>query len=237
MKYKKAHVILSGILFLLTAVLAVGCGKSKAPAPEKETQEKDWNTLEEELRPCIVRISCGGYQGSGVVWEMTEKEVTVISAGHLLKNDKTCRVECYAGILYDGMVTEVSDEYDIGFAVIPAEEPAKDGVNLTAAIPSGRNAEELIRGEELVVYGSKDYAGGDFVKGYLTEAEMELDLPVYGKWQKFLIGGLRQEEAGSVDSGMSGGGVFDKQGTLLGILAGGDGEENFLAVPVWDFIK
>ena len=38
-----------------------------------------------------------------------------------------------------------------------------------------------------------------------------------------------------IDAGMSGSGVFDRQGRLLGILAGGDGREGFAAVPVWKF--
>ncbi len=40
-------------------------------------------------------------------------------------------------------------------------------------------------------------------------------------------------ERSAVDAGMSGSGVFDRKGELLGILAGGDGERGFAAVPVW----
>lgn len=53
-----------------------------------------------------------------------------------------------------------------------------------------------------------------------------------------MLGGIVREdgkaaEQGAVDAGMSGSGVFDKSGKLLGILAGGDGESGFSAVPVW----
>lgn len=246
-----------------------------------EEAELDWPTLEEALRPSVLRITCGGYAGSGVVWEITEDEVRVVSSGHLLKCGETCEVECYAGIYYEAKVEQVLEDCDIGFAVFPVKALQEDEVELTAAKPCVRNAEELIRGEELAVFGSMDYAAGNFVKGYLVEAEQEMQLEGYESAERLMLGGILQEEngagedisgernrtdierqdggenggadrhdtadsseeggeipeRGAVDAGMSGSGVFDRQGHLLGILAGGDGREGFAAVPVWKFAE
>ena len=124
------------------------------------------------------------------------------------------------------------------------------------------------------------------MKGYLIEAEKEMQLEGYESAKGLLLGGILQEgdggragisdvdrpggeedtvnmngpggeradaanrngsgeadgiagkgthERGMIDAGMSGSGVFDRQGRLLGILAGGDGREGFAAVPVWKF--
>lgn len=292
-KNRIAHVIICFLTAVVTVVIAAGiltgCGRNpdekegtsgEASAIEALPREAelDWTTLEEILRPSILRITCGGYAGSGVVWEVTEDEVRVVSSGHLLKYGETCEVECYAGIYYEAEVERVLEDCDIGFAVFPVKALQEDEVELTAVKPCGRNAEGLVRGEDLAVYGSMDYAAGNFVEGYLIEAEYEMQMEEYEGEEDLLLGGILQKEngagedisdgrdrtdiegldsekggagrldtadsneerieipkKGAVDAGMSGSGVFDRQGYLLGILAGGDGKEGFAAVPVWKF--
>ncbi len=212
----------------------------------------------------------------------------MISSGHLLKNAETCDILCYAGVYYEAKVDRVLENCDIGFAVFPTQALQEDGVELTAAVPSMRKPEKLVQGEELVVYGSMDVVAGDFVKGYLIEAETEMELQGNDGPQLLMLGGIVREgaegsgydgveretvgrekgganpesrgeedhgnaeepgsdetqgspeqekdslsERSAVDAGMSGSGVFDRKGELLGILAGGDGERGFAAVPVW----
>lgn len=223
-------------------------GNEMAGDEKSAGAEKDDLTLREELRPAVLQIFCGDYRGSGVVWEITDREVTVVSSGHLLKNGDTCEVLCSAGIYYEAKVERILEDCDVGFAVFPADAPEQDGVELTAVTPSERMAAELVRGEELVVYGSMDLVAGDFVKGYLIEAESGLQIEGYDSAQPLLLGGIVRDagqgeadsgsnDRGAVDSGMSGSGVFDRQGKLLGILAGGDGESGFAAVPVWKIVE
>lgn len=267
MKRKAAHIILL-FLLLVSAVLCGGCGRGKGTE-----SGKDHVALQEELRPAVLQIFCGDYRGSGAVWEITDKEVTVISSAHLLENGDTCEVLCYAGVYYEAKVDRILEDCDIGFAVFPADVLKDDGVELTAVIPSERTAAELVRGEELVIYGSMSSVAGDFVKGYLIEAESEMQIDGYSDAQTLLIGGIILEtgqkdagtaetdradsdtaqgsgegddaadtgsagsDKGAVDAGMSGSGVFDENGKLLGILAGGDGESSFAAVPVWRIIR
>lgn len=202
---------------------------------------QDYFTLQEELRPAIVQIFCGDYRASGVVWEITDEEVTVMSSAHLLKNAETCEVLCYAGVYYEAKVDRILENCDVGFAMFPAKALKEDSVEIVSVTPCGRSKEELVQGEELMVYGSMDDVAGNFVKGYLLEAEREMQFEGYDSPQHLLLGGIvresGEEDAGTkeglVDAGMSGSGVFDRQGKLLGILAGGDGEKGFAAVPVW----
>ena len=232
-------------LFLPVCVLTAGCtGCGGGASGEEERSgiealvpaEKDWSVLEEELRPCVLQVFCGDYRGSGLVWEITEEEVTVISSGHLLKNGETCEVLCHAGIYYEARVERILDNCDVGFAVIPMEMLSGDGIELAEVSPCGRSREELTQGEELAVYGSMDRAAGNFVKGYLIEAEKEMQFDGYESAQKLMLCGIVQD-TGTVDAGMSGCGVFDRQGKLLGVLVGGDGETGFAAVPVWEILS
>lgn len=236
--------IICAILFLI--LVCVGCGGMESGKEGDsgievfpgEREEKEDFTLQEELRPSILQIYCGDYRGSGVVWKITEREVTVIGSGHLLKYGDTCQVLCYAGIYYEAKVDRILEDCDVGVAVFPAEMLKEDGVELRAVIPSGRKKEELAAGEELVVYGSMDFAEGNFVKGYLIEGEAAIQLEGTEGEQLLMLGGLVRENVdgaggSAVDAGMSGSGVFDRSGAFLGLLAGGDGESNFAAVPVW----
>lgn len=256
MKRKATYVILLFLLFVCV-VLCGGCDQGT-----RTESGKDHVALQEELRPAVLQIFCGDYRGSGVVWEITDKEVSVISSAHLLEKGDTCKVLCYAGVYYEAKVDRILEDCDIGFAVFPADVLKEDGVELTAVIPSERTAAELVQGEELVVYGSMSSVAGDFVKGYLIEAESEMQIDGYSGAQALLIGGIVREkrtvpedggesfdadqavnedtglsQKSAVDAGMSGSGVFDENGKLLGILAGGDGESSFAAVPVWRIIK
>lgn len=242
------------ILFIMLCVSLgslTGCGTEaetervesidKETGTEEEAQEKDIDTLREELRSSVLQVFCGDYRGSGIVWEITAEEVTVISNAHLLKNGETCRVLCYAGVYYEAKVSRILEGCDIGFAVFPIEELKEDGVILKAAVQSDRGKEELVQGEELVIYGSMDSVAENFVEGYLIEAEREMELPGYDGAQPLMLGGLvkgsENEGKGksAVDAGMSGSGIFDRTGKLIGILTGGDGESGFAAVPVWLF--
>lgn len=295
MKKKIVYMILLLVFVMFTVTFVSGCGQNTAEAPDsegekkddsrieplqKEEKEKGWTELQEELRPSIVQISCGGHLGSGVVWKAEGEEIIVVSAAHLLKNAETCDVVCCKGIFYEAQVKEILEDCDIGFAAIPIEALKADSVEFIPAMPCTRLPEELIRGEELAVYGSMDYVAGNFIEGYLWKEEIELELPGYGKKQTLLLGKIKNpaalegeektensaaqaeggkkgessaeqikekedikngslskepERPGLIDAGMSGGGVFDRQGCLLGILVGGDGTESFAAVPVWKF--
>lgn len=284
MKRKITYVIILSLIFFPLTVLCGGCGgvaqqeNGGEPViealPERDSrEEKDFIALQKELRPAVLQILCGDYRGSGVVWEITDEEVTVVSSAHLLKNGDACEVLCHAGVYYEAKVDRILEDCDVGFAVFPADALREDGVELMAVIPSERTAAELVQGEELVVYGSMNAVAADFVKGYLIDGESEIQINGYSNAQPLLLGGIVREalrgdageieadsadadtakdsgkegnavnaesgsrDKGAVDAGMSGCGVFDRSGKLLGILAGGDGESGFAAVPVWRILK
>lgn len=246
------------ILITLIGLALTGCGKQQEnPAdtnlPEKEGDfkeeepEKDWFTLEEELEPAVVRIECGDFWGSGVIWEMTEEKLTVVTSGHLLKNRDDCDVVFFHGVFYTARVEKVLEDCDIGFAVLDVSGMDREDLQKLRGADKAAFAgktfvekETLISGQDLAVYGSMDYAAGNFVKAYLLEAEEEVEMPEDSGKSLLMLCGIQTEqeaaagkERGAVDAGMSGSGVFDRQGRLVGILSGGDGESFFAAVPVW----
>lgn len=249
------------ILMILIGLALTGCGKQQEnPAdtnhPEKEGDfkeeepEKDWFTLEEELEPAVVRVECGDSWGSGVIWEITEERLTVVTSGHLLKNRDDCDVVFFHGVFYTAQVEKVPESCDIGFAVLDISELDREDLQKLRGADKAALAgktfvekENLIEGQELAVYGSMDYAAGNFVKAYLLEAEEEVEMPESGGKSRLMLCGIQTEQAaaagresGAVDAGMSGSGVFDRQGRLVGILSGGDGESFFAAVPVWQIL-
>lgn len=174
-------------------------------------QSKDAELLYEEAAKGVVRIEMGQYAGSGLIWRM-EKEGMVIAANkHLLCEAAYGTVTVVNGMMLQAEILGYSQEYDLGFLWIERGKLTSELLRDCYEVRRMEEVTEQIEKQSIVQIASSQQAAQDRYEGvvegmkYVPEFQSEmLQAKCYAK------------------AGMSGGGVFNKEGYLLGMIAGGD---------------
>lgn len=166
-------------------------------------------------RRSVVKVVVKDAAGSGIVWKINDDSIVIVSSKHLLMKDVTAQVTFCNEECADAEILGYSQQYDIGFLKI-------DDKYLSANIL--RDIYEAVPAEELV-----------------DEADMAAEQPVLqigadlsGNKEHFSTGtvlGVGYDPVFNTEvlktncyskAGMSGGGVFDAVGRLLGMISGGE---------------
>ena len=141
------------------------------------------------------------------------------------------------GVYYEADVTFLSEQFDYGFAEISADTMDKEDISaLQAVSPAKIDASEMIVGEPLYIISGKEYPADAVLESFLVETEHFVENETLNKPQEMLLGQLTGEEELQLQSGMSGSGIYNEYGKLIGILSGGDGDREYMAVPVWNIL-
>ncbi len=187
--------------------------------PVSETEDAE--TLSWEAAKCVVRIVMGQYAGSGLIWSMEEEGMVLVSNKHLLKEAAYGTVTFINGDELRAEVLGFSKAYDIGFLFIEREALTSDVLRecylvrqyeeLSDNLHSGTAADI-----QVVQIGSAQGVAADRSEGQLAGKEY---VP---EFQNEMLVTKCYARAG-----MSGGGVFDEKGYLLGMIAGGEVEDYF----------
>lgn len=162
------------------------------------------------LAASVVRVEIGDSSGAGLVLSSSSTEALVLTASHLLvgKGGKArvhLRGESTAS--YDAeMYSEARSLADLDLAVlkVPLVEASWTFRNLPTLRTSSLN--QVVFGQPVWVVG---HPGGE---EWVVNDQNRVQTPLAGPLkQHFVVGGL------GIDQGFSGGGVFDSDGTLLGL--------------------
>lgn len=176
------------------------------------------------VRTGVVQIDAGSVYGSGVIWEMNEKEIIVISNRHLLQDfNAASRVIFWGGTAAEGELLMLSDTYDLGFVKVDVADVAYD--ELTVLKEAGREDtayRKLKSGDAVFVVGSADGVGSDWYEGTVGNTWWYIeDFDAYMLYC-FCYG----------KPGMSGGGTYDAYGNFVGMLTGGTAGNETASIPV-----
>lgn len=231
---------LSAFLLILLLGLA-GCSRDEeeiaseaAPDIEITYEEKttftEAESLDELETECLVgrleRLHSGtmvqvvaeNVTGSGViVWE-TEEELFLVTAAHVLaKQPEKVRVRLIDEIQVDCVEYQMAEHADLALLRISKEEIAEYQVAVMAADDTGAQTGSLI-----AVMGSRTAAASQIQEGMVLEPWIYVE--DYGQHMLLLQAELTM--------GMSGGGVFDQEEELIGIISGTNEYGEAVAVPV-----
>lgn len=213
------------------------CGQAGITEYEYETeQERECKTEAQQLlsrlanetayeKACgaVVQINMGDYYGSGVLWDIREEQLVIVSNTHLLKEGEKGEVTFRSGTKAEGMVAGLSETRDIGFMEVPLLElQREDWLLLRFADKNIKNYDALLAGDELFVLGSATGVGQDYYEG--TVGNVSYYFP---EFQSEMLYGYCKAV-----SGMSGGGTFDKSGHFIGMLTAGTKEGEIASLPV-----
>lgn len=175
-------------------------------------KEGDITTVKDKVSPCIVRIHCGGYVGSGIIISLLEENAVIVTNTHLMQYDVAGEVEFYQGFTAEGNLVAYSDQYDMAFLKVPLERIPMEEWECLRYVDTGFEYEQAASGDAVIQIGSVKEPAGDGYIGSILSTEQYI--PEYGV--EMLKTGCQAY------TGMSGGGVFDQRGYLLGMITGGD---------------
>lgn len=182
-----------------------------------EWQSEDADSLYAEASKCVVRIVMGQYAGSGLIWRMEEEGMVIAANKHLLREAAHGTVIFANEIALRADILYFSQEYDLGFLFIPRDELStellRDCYEVRRVKELLGQKEEQIENQNIMQIASSQQPASDCYAGVVKGTTF---VP---EFQAFML----ETECFS-KAGMSGGGVFDEKGYLLGMIAGGDVE-------------
>lgn len=170
-------------------------------------------------RRSIVKVVVKDAAGSGIVWKINDENIVIVSSKHLLMKDVKARVTFCDEEGVDAEIMGYSQQYDIGFLKI-------DNKNVNANIL--RDIYEAVPVENFT----------DEADMLTQQSVLQIGADLNGTKEHFATGtilGVGYEPVFNTDvlrtncyskAGMSGGGVFDIGGRLLGMISGGEVAED-----------
>jgi len=177
------------------------------------------------VRPAIVQIRTPEQSGSGIILEVARDRILLSTCGHVIGGNQEAEVSFFDGESVTGKLWRKSDGCDIAFLEVKAEEiPAATRFALRSVRTEEEAWEELAEGEEVFLLASVNVPAGDYYEGYAQYKEIYV--PEFG----CMMFCCRCEPV----LGMSGGGIFDREGNLVAMVNGGTdlGQVVGLSLPV-----
>lgn len=176
-------------------------------AEEEDTQTA---SVYEDIRPSLVHITVKQNAGTGLIWEITEQEVVIASNRHVLTGDVEAEVTFANGDKLTAYALGYSAQYDVAFFKIDITDIPQQ---LMQSVTEVRKPLEIAlqersqSGTAIIQAGSED----TYYEGTITQTQY---MPEFGMDMLCTSCYAR--------AGMSGGGVFDREGWLLGMVTGGE---------------
>lgn len=203
-----------------TAVLAV--------APLLEWQDPDTENLAGLLQKncggMMVQLTAGQYMGSGVICGEEEDFLVIVTAAHVLADAAGgVQVTFVDDLAVDTEDFSISEQMDLAVVRVPLEEIPEDRFGKYLAANLDKSSYEQLQAQDgCIVMGCKSGVAEEAYEGIVLNPWIYMEdygqhmiwVSAYGK------------------SGMSGGGLFDRRGHLLGILSGRSEDDEWTVVPL-----
>ncbi|MCM1568724.1 MAG: serine protease [Roseburia sp.] len=242
--------------FVIPGLLCLsGCAWSKAPQPpvqwvpveecEALSAEKDNENaaalIQERFGGMMVQITTKELLGSGVIYRADEEQLFILTAAHVLDGWRGQA----SVVFWDGLTVEcgeayLSEEEDVAFLRIPyagmIQGAGRDDREISEEINEHLSRyckaavdktvfDRMQKGDTVIAMGSAGGVAENAYEGRLRESWVFVES----------LSRYRMVAEVSVRPGMSGGGLFDRQGYFLGLLSAGsceDGIDEAAVVPL-----
>lgn len=175
-----------------------------------QVEEQD---LLNTVSPAVVRLDTGELFGSGVIFKMTEECIYILTNQHLLTESQELTVTFFDGIEGRGEAVFLSEAFDMGILEVKLQDMGYfTAESYRYAYWEPAAMEELLLGDELFILGSADYPAGNLSYGTVGNLSVYME-----EFDTQMLWAYCE-----VKAGMSGAGVFDHRGRLIGIVCGGN---------------
>lgn len=191
--------------------------------PEDEMGQED---IQRYLRQATVGILGPQYVGSGVIWSSNEEKLVIATAAHVIWDNSPMTVRFDQGESVEAQILHVSDQVDVAFLEVSLQEAEKKGAVWQIASQDEEVCERLEAGQTLWIMGAVEETADSICCGSVVDPWIYME-----DFENYMLLG----HAHAI-SGASGGGVFTREGVLVGILCGGN-EEDQVAVLPWSVME
>ena len=189
-------------------------------------QEADCEKAFENVKDCVVRVIMGNAYGSGILWELTADRVIIATNSHVLaywQQEDSCLL-FPQGYFVEAKVLGLSSQYDVGFLEVDnGQFTYAELERLRSAAVEAEGYEQLEPGMSMFCVGAGPEAG----EMLFHEAELEDRARYIADFGAVMLYGY-----GFARTGMSGGGMFDGYGRLIGMVTGGTQQNEVAGVPL-----
>ncbi len=222
---------------LIIAVLVIlglsGCNKDVEVISEFQSNEnftvenpEDTNIadlLQRTASETTVRITADTLYGSGIIYKMDMESIVIVTAAHVIENAQNVQVKFIDGTTVICSNIMVSNSSDVGFLKLETSSLPKDCLETCKYVSTDKESfDKLQAGDGIIVMGSIDDVAANAYEGEI------IDTWIYTEdFQQYMMIGKTYAL-----SGMSGGGVFDPNGLFIGILCGGNEENDIAILPL-----
>lgn len=196
----------------------------QCPVLEKE----DIETARGNVENCVVRVIMGKAYGSGVVYAMTADAVIIATNRHVLEywDDEESIVWFPQGYFMSATLLGSAGNCDVGFLQVESSEFEMDTLlALRHVVVDEVGSAGPERGTAVFYLG----AAHEVEEMLYQEALVEDPVRYIEDFDAYMLYGR-----GFAREGMSGGGIFDGRGYLVGLLAGGTDQNEIAGVPAKD---
>lgn len=189
-------------------------------------KKTDLETACENVAGSVVRIDMGKAYGSGVIFRLTEEGAVIATNRHVLAywSEESGVIRFPKGYYASARVLGSSQNCDVGFLAVDKEALGISALSKLRSVSLDKGAYAGLRkGESVFILG----AGREEEETIYQEAVLEDTGRYVETFGTEMLYGY-----GFAKEGMSGGGIFDGCGRMIGLLAGGTYQNEFAGVPI-----
>lgn len=212
MPKKRLTFILLSLILLIT-----GCAKSDTPTTEE---------VLEAVSPSVVMIYVEQSHGSGVIYADCDDRIKIATVAHLVAGYDQAIITMSGGETVFGNVEFYDKGKDI--AIVSVEKQYLDAEFLKTIKMASVDLleyESVTVEDSLILVGSAVSVSANATEGIIKSKDYFI--PEFDENLLYIYGDAM--------AGMSGGGVFTKDGYLIGIIAAGSDASEILAIPITEY--
>lgn len=180
--------------------------------------------IQETYGSAMVQLEGGGLLGSGVIAGMDEERIVILTAAHVIsKANSYVRVTFFDDYNAVSRETDLYESQDIGVVIVErADVPEENLEHYQCAWWQQGDEAAVQQGEICIALGCTSGVAAQSYEGTIEDPWIFVE--DYG--QHMILAKVNGKP------GMSGGGLFDKEGNLLGIISGGNDDGELAVIPM-----
>ena len=187
----------------------------------------EWDQdMQQYFRQVTVQVQGPKYLGSGVIWDVAEDEMVIATAAHVTEDNGPLTVQFGLGEPIEARLSHASDQVDVAFLRVSMVAVEEQGITWQTARTDKEVCDRLIEGEKLLIMGSVEEAADHTYEGSVVDPWIYLE-----DFDNYMLLGYAY-----TIPGVSGGGVFTRDGILVGILCGGNDADEIAVLP-WSVME